>query len=142
MPSPLTPCSVPYTSHLTTSTFIPHFIFYTLTPYYHPSLHALYPTLAPSPPTPYSTPIPLPLTLHSIPYTITTHSSLLTPYPTPHTPHPACLTATCAHFPQRGRILVSLCYSQEKNTLCVGIIRCAHLAAMDSNGYSDPFVKM
>ncbi|XP_048851536.1 double C2-like domains, delta isoform X1 [Brienomyrus brachyistius] len=43
---------------------------------------------------------------------------------------------------ERGRILVSLCYNQEKNTLCVGIIRCAHLAAMDSNGYSDPFVKI
>ncbi|XP_023686477.1 double C2-like domains, gamma [Paramormyrops kingsleyae] len=43
---------------------------------------------------------------------------------------------------ERGRILVSLCYSQEKSSLCVGIIRCAHLAAMDSNGYSDPFVKI
>lgn len=44
--------------------------------------------------------------------------------------------------PQRGRILVSLCYNTEKSCLLVGIIRCAHLAAMDSNGYSDPFVKM
>uniref|UniRef100_A0A3P8Z7N5 C2 domain-containing protein n=1 Tax=Esox lucius TaxID=8010 RepID=A0A3P8Z7N5_ESOLU len=44
--------------------------------------------------------------------------------------------------PQRGRILVSLCYSPEKSCLLVGIIRCAHLAAMDSNGYSDPFVKI
>ncbi|XP_041960329.1 double C2-like domains, delta [Alosa sapidissima] len=43
---------------------------------------------------------------------------------------------------ERGRILVSLCYVAEKSTLCVGIIRCAHLAAMDSNGYSDPFVKI
>ena len=43
---------------------------------------------------------------------------------------------------QRGRILVSLCYNTEKGCLLVGIIRCAHLAAMDSNGYSDPFVKM
>ncbi|CAB1328176.1 unnamed protein product [Coregonus sp. 'balchen'] len=42
----------------------------------------------------------------------------------------------------RGRILVSLCYSPEKSCLLVGIVRCAHLAAMDSNGYSDPFVKM
>ncbi|XP_061627078.1 double C2-like domains, delta isoform X3 [Phyllopteryx taeniolatus] len=43
---------------------------------------------------------------------------------------------------QRGRILVSLCYNTEKGCLLVGIIRCAHLAAMDSNGYSDPFVKI
>ncbi|XP_053092139.1 double C2-like domains, delta isoform X2 [Pangasianodon hypophthalmus] len=43
---------------------------------------------------------------------------------------------------ERGRILVSLCYIVEKTCLVVGIIRCAHLAAMDSNGYSDPFVKM
>ncbi|XP_010902191.1 double C2-like domains, delta isoform X2 [Esox lucius] len=43
---------------------------------------------------------------------------------------------------ERGRILVSLCYSPEKSCLLVGIIRCAHLAAMDSNGYSDPFVKI
>ncbi|KAM6972298.1 double C2-like domains, gamma [Aplochiton taeniatus] len=43
---------------------------------------------------------------------------------------------------ERGRILVSLCYSTEKNALLVGIVRCAHLAAMDSNGYSDPFVKI
>uniref|UniRef100_A0AAY3ZX23 C2 domain-containing protein n=1 Tax=Denticeps clupeoides TaxID=299321 RepID=A0AAY3ZX23_9TELE len=43
---------------------------------------------------------------------------------------------------ERGRILVSLCYLAEKKGLCVGIIRCAHLAAMDSNGYSDPFVKI
>lgn len=42
---------------------------------------------------------------------------------------------------ERGRILVSLCYNTEKGCLLVGIIRCAHLAAMDSNGYSDPFVK-
>ncbi|CAL8352141.1 unnamed protein product [Boreogadus saida] len=43
---------------------------------------------------------------------------------------------------QRGRILVSLCYNTEKSCLLVGVIRCAHLAAMDSNGYSDPFVKI
>ncbi|CAM4718143.1 unnamed protein product [Leuciscus chuanchicus] len=40
---------------------------------------------------------------------------------------------------ERGRILVSLLYCTEKSSLVVGIIRCAHLAAMDSNGYSDPF---
>uniref|UniRef100_A0A3B3X877 C2 domain-containing protein n=1 Tax=Poecilia mexicana TaxID=48701 RepID=A0A3B3X877_9TELE len=45
-------------------------------------------------------------------------------------------------YSYRGRILVSLCYNTEKGCLLVGIIRCAHLAAMDSNGYSDPFVKI
>lgn len=53
-----------------------------------------------------------------------------------------CLKPFCLFCPQRGRILVSLSYNTEKGCLLVGIIRCAHLAAMDSNGYSDPFVKM
>uniref|UniRef100_A0AAQ5XX05 Rabphilin 3A homolog (mouse), b n=1 Tax=Amphiprion ocellaris TaxID=80972 RepID=A0AAQ5XX05_AMPOC len=43
---------------------------------------------------------------------------------------------------ERGRILVSLMYSSQKSHLIVGVVRCAHLAAMDSNGYSDPFVKV
>ncbi|NXM08355.1 DOC2B protein, partial [Tyrannus savana] len=42
---------------------------------------------------------------------------------------------------ERGRILISLKYSSQKQALLVGIIRCAHLAAMDANGYSDPYVK-
>ncbi|XP_021068311.1 double C2-like domain-containing protein beta [Mus pahari] len=42
---------------------------------------------------------------------------------------------------ERGRILISLKYSSQKQGLLVGIVRCAHLAAMDSNGYSDPYVK-
>uniref|UniRef100_A0A6J0UZG8 Double C2-like domain-containing protein beta isoform X2 n=1 Tax=Pogona vitticeps TaxID=103695 RepID=A0A6J0UZG8_9SAUR len=42
---------------------------------------------------------------------------------------------------ERGRILVSLKYSSPKQALLVGIVRCAHLAAMDANGYSDPYVK-
>ncbi|XP_063002557.1 double C2-like domain-containing protein beta [Elgaria multicarinata webbii] len=42
---------------------------------------------------------------------------------------------------ERGRILISLKYSSQKNGLLVGIVRCAHLAAMDANGYSDPYVK-
>lgn len=41
-----------------------------------------------------------------------------------------------------GRIQISLRYKSQKNQLVVGIIRCAGLAAMDSNGYSDPFVKV
>lgn len=43
---------------------------------------------------------------------------------------------------ERGRILISLKYSSQKQGLQVGIMRCAHLAAMDANGYSDPYVKM
>ncbi|XP_023276947.1 rabphilin-3A-like isoform X1 [Seriola lalandi dorsalis] len=43
---------------------------------------------------------------------------------------------------ERGRILVSLMYNTQQGRLIVGVVRCAHLAAMDSNGYSDPFVKV
>ncbi|KAE8578008.1 hypothetical protein XENTR_v10023267 [Xenopus tropicalis] len=42
---------------------------------------------------------------------------------------------------ERGRILLSLTYSSERGGLVVGIMRCAHLAAMDVNGFSDPYVK-
>lgn len=42
---------------------------------------------------------------------------------------------------ERGRILLSLSYSSPRRGLLVGIVRCAHLAAMDVNGYSDPYVK-
>ncbi|KAJ1125444.1 hypothetical protein NDU88_003876 [Pleurodeles waltl] len=42
---------------------------------------------------------------------------------------------------ERGRILLSLTYSSARGGLVVGIVRCAHLAAMDVNGYSDPYVK-
>ncbi|XP_077353981.1 rabphilin-3A isoform X2 [Festucalex cinctus] len=43
---------------------------------------------------------------------------------------------------ERGRILVSLRYDSGRGRLIVGVVRCAHLAAMDANGYSDPFVKV
>lgn len=43
---------------------------------------------------------------------------------------------------ERGRILISLMYNSQQSHLIVGVVRCAHLAAMDSNGYSDPFVKV
>lgn len=43
--------------------------------------------------------------------------------------------------PNLGRIQLSLKYKSQKNQLVVGIIRCAGLAAMDANGYSDPYVK-
>lgn len=42
---------------------------------------------------------------------------------------------------ERGRILLRLNYSSRRRGLLVGVIRCAHLAAMDVNGYSDPYVK-
>ncbi|PVD31713.1 hypothetical protein C0Q70_07131 [Pomacea canaliculata] len=42
----------------------------------------------------------------------------------------------------RGKILLSLKYATAKQSLLVRIIRCAELAAMDSNGYSDPYVKV
>ncbi|XP_055511637.1 rabphilin-3A-like [Leucoraja erinacea] len=47
-----------------------------------------------------------------------------------------------AETEERGRILISLLYSSQQGGLIVEIIRCVHLAAMDANGYSDPFVKM
>lgn len=37
--------------------------------------------------------------------------------------------------------MISLKYNTQKSCLVVGIIRCAHLAAMDANGFSDPYVK-
>ncbi len=43
---------------------------------------------------------------------------------------------------ERGRILMSLMYNSQTNRLVVGVVRCVHLAAMDANGYSDPYVKM
>ncbi|XP_067376186.1 rabphilin-3A-like isoform X1 [Channa argus] len=43
---------------------------------------------------------------------------------------------------ERGRILMSLMYSSQQNRLIVGVVRCVHLAAMDANGYSDPYVKI
>lgn len=56
---------------------------------------------------------------------------------------------------ERGRLLLSLQYlppategdlnveakDRARGGLCVGVKRCAHLAAMDVNGYSDPYVK-
>ncbi|XP_041915888.1 double C2-like domain-containing protein beta [Alosa sapidissima] len=47
-----------------------------------------------------------------------------------------------AEAEERGRVLVSLTYSSKKGELQVGVIRCAHLIAMDANGYSDPFIKI
>ncbi|XP_077378760.1 rabphilin-3A-like isoform X1 [Festucalex cinctus] len=43
---------------------------------------------------------------------------------------------------ERGRVLISLMYNTQLNRLLVGVVRCVHLAAMDANGYSDPYVKI
>ncbi|XP_069769096.1 double C2-like domain-containing protein alpha isoform X2 [Narcine bancroftii] len=43
---------------------------------------------------------------------------------------------------ERGRILLGLRFSPSTGELTVSILRCAHLAAMDANGFSDPYVKM
>jgi hypothetical protein len=43
---------------------------------------------------------------------------------------------------ERGRVSISLRYGTQQKKLTVGIIRCAALAAMDPNGYSDPYVKV
>ena len=43
---------------------------------------------------------------------------------------------------ERGRILISLLYSVKRQALVVGIVRCAALAAMDRDGFSDPYVKV
>ncbi|KAK4293250.1 hypothetical protein Pmani_034040, partial [Petrolisthes manimaculis] len=43
---------------------------------------------------------------------------------------------------ERGKVLLSLKYSSQRSALIVGIVRCAHLPSMDSNGFSDPYVKV
>uniref|UniRef100_A0A3P9MNJ2 Double C2-like domains, alpha n=1 Tax=Oryzias latipes TaxID=8090 RepID=A0A3P9MNJ2_ORYLA len=44
---------------------------------------------------------------------------------------------------ERGRLLLSLQGEGRHNGgLCVAVKRCAHLAAMDVNGFSDPYVKI
>ncbi|XP_070203973.1 rabphilin-3A-like [Littorina saxatilis] len=42
----------------------------------------------------------------------------------------------------RGKILLSLRFVTAKQSLVVRIVRCAELASMDTNGYSDPYVKV
>ncbi|OWK14809.1 RPH3A [Cervus elaphus hippelaphus] len=59
-----------------------------------------------------------------------------------HTRSPGAQVERIGDIEERGKILVSLMYSTQQGGLIVGIIRCVHLAAMDANGYSDPFVKL
>jgi len=42
----------------------------------------------------------------------------------------------------RGRILIGLTYRDLSEKLIVNVKQCAALKAMDSNGYSDPYVKL
>ena len=42
----------------------------------------------------------------------------------------------------KPQILISLSYNTKKRSLAVIICRCRNLPAMDSNGFSDPFVKL
>ncbi|KAK8395709.1 hypothetical protein O3P69_005651 [Scylla paramamosain] len=43
---------------------------------------------------------------------------------------------------EKGKLLLSLKYSTQRSALIVGVVRCAHLPSMDSNGFSDPYVKV
>lgn len=40
------------------------------------------------------------------------------------------------------RLLLALCYNTKKRALAVTVCKAAELPPRDSNGYSDPFVKM
>lgn len=42
----------------------------------------------------------------------------------------------------RGQIHLALCYNTKKRALQVLIKECTNLISMDSNGFSDPFVKL
>ncbi|CAH0696558.1 unnamed protein product [Spodoptera exigua] len=52
------------------------------------------------------------------------------------------LTGSSGAEPTGPRILLALCYSTKRRALVVTICRGADLPPQDSNGYSDPFVKL
>lgn len=52
------------------------------------------------------------------------------------------LTGSSTSEPAGPRLLLALCYSTKRRALVVTVCRAADLPAQDSNGYSDPFVKL
>ncbi|XP_073948239.1 rabphilin-3A-like isoform X2 [Choristoneura fumiferana] len=52
------------------------------------------------------------------------------------------LTGSTTSEPAGPRLLLALCYSTKRRALVVTVCRAADLPAQDSNGYSDPFVKL
>ncbi|XP_047999377.1 synaptotagmin-4 isoform X2 [Leguminivora glycinivorella] len=52
------------------------------------------------------------------------------------------LSGSTSGEPTGPRLLLALCYSTKKRALVVTVCRAADLPAQDSNGYSDPFVKL
>ncbi|XP_061722431.1 rabphilin-3A isoform X1 [Cydia pomonella] len=52
------------------------------------------------------------------------------------------LSGSTSCEPTGPRLLLALCYSTKKRALVVTVCRAADLPAQDSNGYSDPFVKL
>uniref|UniRef100_A0A673GWE0 Double C2-like domain-containing protein alpha n=1 Tax=Sinocyclocheilus rhinocerous TaxID=307959 RepID=A0A673GWE0_9TELE len=64
--------------------------------------------------------------------------------------HPPPVRHTYLLLEERGRLLLSLQFltppaegeEGRRGGLYVGVLRCAHLAAMDVNGFSDPYVKI
>lgn len=52
------------------------------------------------------------------------------------------LSSSSGSEPVGPRILLALCYSTKRRALVVTVCKGAELPPQDSNGYSDPFVKM